>query len=177
MTNAVALARPEPSEHAPNYAKYIELISGNDIVAALAREGEEARSFYSKITEESGDRRYAPGKWTIREVLGHIVDTERIMACRALRFARNDGTPVPGFEQDDYVHNGPYGGVKVADVVDEFSCVRRASLHLFRHLRADDWMRRGMANGKEISVRALAYLMAGHEVHHRGILKERYLCP
>jgi len=110
----------------------------------------------------------------VKEVVGHMSDTERIMTYRALRFARNDQTPIEGFEQDDYIRGGPYAELQLADLIEEFKSVRAATLTFFRNLREGDWTRRGIANKNEISVRALAYTIGGHELHHRHILEEKY---
>jgi hypothetical protein len=124
--------------------------------------------------EQDGDYRYAPGKWSAKEVLGHVCDTERIFAYRALRIARADATPLEGFEQDDYVRNGPFAKLALSDMVEDFIAVRRATLSLLRNLDEAAWSRRGVANKNEVSVRGLAYIIAGHELHHRSILKEKY---
>ena len=143
MSTAPAIAPPDASEYAPYYNTYISLVGGDDILASLDRLGSEAAAFYSRLSDEQADRRYAPGKWSVREVLGHVIDTERIMTYRALRFSRNDRKDLPGFEQEGYVQNGPFGHAPLGDLADEFSCVRRASLFLFKRLDEAAWMRRG----------------------------------
>lgn len=175
MSAAQAIAPPDASEYAPYYNTYISLVGGHDILESLSRLGAEASGLYSGLSEEQGDVRYAPGKWSIREVLGHVIDTERIMTYRALRFSRNDAANLPGFEQEGYVQFGPYAHCKLSDLVDEFTCVRQASLYLFRNLDEAAWMRRGTADQKQITVRSLGYIVAGHELHHRKIVQERYL--
>ena len=127
------------------------------------------------IPSEKGDYRYAPGKWSIKELLGHVIDGERIFAYRALRFGRNDQTALNGFEQDDYVAAGAFDKRELSDLIDEFEEVRRATIHLFRGFDETAWTRRGVASENEVSVRALAYIIAGHELHHMGVLRERYL--
>jgi DinB family protein len=169
------IAPPEASEHDVYYVRYISLVPGSDILRTLAREPAETAALISRFTEEQGDYRYAPEKWSVKEVLGHLIDTERILSYRALRIARHDQTSIEGFEQDDYVRHGGFGNRTLAELSEEFQCIRRASLFLFRNLDAEAWMRRGVANQKEISVRALAYVIAGHELHHRRILRERYM--
>jgi hypothetical protein len=126
-------------------------------------------------TEADGDLRYAPDKWSLKEVLGHINDTERIMAYRALRIARGDATPLAGFEQDDYVRNGPFSDRSLADLIEDYIAVRRATITLFRNLDEAAFARRGVANKNDVTVRALAYIIAGHELHHRRIIEEKYL--
>ena len=171
----LAIAAPENSEHAPYYARYISLVESTDILDTLADQPHETVSLLSRFTEDHGDDRYQPEKWSVKEVLGHVIDTERIFAYRALRIARNDKTPIEGFEQDDYVPYGLFGRRSLNDLIEEFNCVRHASLLLFRNLDADAWSRRGIASENEVSVRAIAYIIAGHELHHRKILKEKYL--
>ena len=173
--NPQAIAPPDASEHAPYYGRYISLVSGNDVLATLEEQPRETLAVLSGLTEEQGDYRYATDKWSVKEVLGHIIDSERIFAYRALRIARNDSKPLQGFEQDDYVRYGGFAACSLADLMDEFACVRRASLFLFQKLTPEAWMRRGIANQNEISVRAIAYVIAGHELHHRNILKDKYL--
>jgi hypothetical protein len=147
--------RPKPGEYAPYYDRYISLIPGNDIVGTLAAQLPKTVALLAARSESD-------------------IDTERIMSYRALRFARNDRTPLAGFEQDDYVRDGPFADLRLADLLEEFKTVRAATLSFFRSLRPTDWTRRGIANKNEISVRALAYIIAGHELHHRHILEERY---
>jgi uncharacterized damage-inducible protein DinB len=126
-------------------------------------------------TEADGDLRYAPGKWSVKEILGHLNDTERIFAYRALRISRGDQTPLAGFEQDDYVRNGPFARHPLEDLIEDYIAVRRATISLFRNLDEAAWTRRGVASENEVTVRALAYMIAGHELHHRRILEEKYL--
>jgi hypothetical protein len=170
-----AIAAPDPSEYAPYYGKYITLVGGLDVVAALEDQPRETLALLSTLSEEHGDYRYAPGKWTIKEMLGHVIDAERVFSYRALRFARNDGTPLASFEQDDYVRSGNFGDCRLADLIEEFVCVRRATVWLFRQLSLEAWMRRGVASGNPVSVRAVAYIIAGHELHHRTVLREKYI--
>jgi len=168
------IARPQAGEYAAYYDRYISLIQGDDILNTLDQQRRQMMLLLSCRDEEEGDFRYAPDKWNAKEVMGHICDTERIFAYRALRIARADATPLEGFEQDDYVRNGPFAQRPMADMVEEFSAVRRATLSLLRNLDEAAWLRRGIANKNEVSVRALAYIIAGHELHHRRILEEKY---
>jgi len=165
---------PDPSEYAPYYGRYISLVPAGDIVATLDRQVGETCGMLSTVTDETGNYRYAPGKWSVKEMLGHVIDCERIFAYRALRIARHDRTPIEGFEQDDYVKNGSFGAHSVPDLLSEFACVRHATVLLFRRLAPEAWERRGIANNNEISVRAIAYIIAGHELHHRRVLEEKY---
>jgi uncharacterized damage-inducible protein DinB len=168
------VARPEPGEYAPYYDRYISLIAGTDILGTLDAQRRQMLLLLSGRDESDGDFRYAPDKWNAKEVLGHVCDTERIFAYRALRIARGDETPMSGFEQDDYVRNGPFANAPMAEIVEDYIAVRRATLTLLRNLEEAAWTRRGTANNNAVSVRALAYTIAGHEVHHRRILEEKY---
>ena len=172
--NRLFITPPETTEYLPYYGKYISLVAGGDILTSLQEQINQTAKIFTAVSEEQGDYRYAPGKWSVKEVLGHLIDTERIMAYRALRIARNDRIPMEGFEQDDYVRHGPFGHCRLPDLVEEYACVRQASVCLFRSLDQGSWLRRGVANKAEITVRALAYIIAGHELHHRKILKEQY---
>jgi len=172
--SAFTIARPQAGEYAPYYDRYISLVQGEDILNALDQQRSQTMLLLCGRDEKDGDFRYAPGKWSAKEVLGHVCDSERVFAYRALRIARADATPLAGFEQDDYVRNGPFAQRPLADLVEEFIAVRRATLSLLRNLDEAAWMRRGVANKNEVTVRALAYIIAGHELHHRGILEEKY---
>lgn len=169
------IAPPDASEYATYYGRYISLVGGHDVVAALEEQPRETLALLSTLSDEQGDYRYAPGKWTIKEMLGHVIDVERVFAYRALRFARNDQTPLASFEQDDYVRAGGFGDCRLADLIEEFVCVRRSSVMLFGKLSPEAWMRRGVASDNPVTVRAIAYIIAGHELHHRRILLDKYL--
>jgi hypothetical protein len=170
----LVIARPQASEYAPYHERYISLIQDNDILTTLDRQRGEMVLLLCGLREADGDFRYAPDKWSAKEVLGHVCDTERIFAYRALRIARGDATPMEGFEQDDYVKNGPFARHAIAEVIEDYIAVRRATISLLRSLEEEGWSRRGIANKNEVTVRAIAYLIAGHEVHHRRILEEKY---
>ena len=167
--------RPEETEYLPYYGKYVSLVPEGDILTILDRQIEGTLALLRAIPEEQGGFRYAPGKWSIKELLGHLIDTERIFSYRALRFARGDETPLPGYEQDDYVRGASFDACPLAGLAEELDSVRRATILLFRHLPNEAWQRRGTANESEASVRALSYIIAGHELHHVGILRDRYL--
>jgi DinB superfamily len=168
------LPRPEPGEYAAYYETYISLVPGDDIAAALETQRVHTMQLFAGRSEREGNFRYAPDKWTVKDVLGHITDSERILVYRALRIARGDRTPIEGFEQDDYVRGAGFNERAIANLVEEYADVRSATLALFRSLSNEAWLRRGTANKNEVSVRALAYMTAGHELHHRQILEERY---
>lgn len=169
-----ATTRPEPGEYAPFYETYISKVKGSDILGILEAQRLQMAQLFAAHSERDGNFRYAPGKWTVKEVLGHVSDAERIFAYRALRIARGDQTPLAGFEQEDYVRGGNFTERTLADLAEEFGLVRAASIALFRSLQKEAWQLRGVASEKEVTVRALAFIVAGHELHHRLILEERY---
>ena len=168
------MKRPEAGEFAEYYGKYIAKVPGTDVLGILESERLQMSRLFAGRSERDGNFRYAPGKWTIKEILGHVTDAERIFAYRALRIARADETPLSGFEQDDYVKNGGFGGRILADLAEEFDTVRGASISLFRSFNDQAWGRRGVASQKEVTVRALGFITAGHQIHHRMILEESY---
>jgi uncharacterized damage-inducible protein DinB len=168
------MKRPEPTEYAEFYAGYVSEVPGSDVLGVLESQRVQMLQLFAARSERDGSFRYAPGKWTVKEVLGHINDAERIFAYRALRIARGDQTPLAAFEQEDFVRNGGFGERTLADLAEEFGLVRTASVALFRSLREDAWPRRGVASQKEVTVRALAFITVGHQIHHRSILEERY---
>jgi hypothetical protein len=161
--------RPEATEYADYYANYIAKVPGSDVLSVLESQRLQMLQLFAGRSERDGSFRYAPGKWSVKEVLGHITDTDR-----ALRVARGDQTPLPGFEQDDFVKNGAFGERSLASLAEEFGMVRSASVALFRTFPEAAWSRRGVASQKEVTVRALAFMVAGHQMHHRIILEERY---
>lgn len=168
------ISRPEPGEYAPYYDRYISLVPGSDILTTLESQRRQMLLLLSGRDDTDADYRYAPDKWSAKEVLGHICDAERIFAYRALRISRGDRTPIEGFEQDDYVTNGPFAKSPLAELIEDYIAVRRATLTLLRDLDEEAWLRRGIANKNEVSVRAIAYTAAGHELHHLRILEEKY---
>jgi len=174
-TRASAAARPEAGEYAPYYEKYIALVPEGDVTATLAQQIGDTLALLGGIAEERANAGYEPGKWSVKEVVGHLIDSERVFAYRALRFARGDLTPLPGFEQDDYVRAANFNAHALRDLAEELAHVRAATLSLLRHLDGEAWLRRGTANDSEVSVRAIAHIIAGHEAHHVGVLRTRYL--
>jgi len=170
----LSIAPPLPDEYASYYAGYISLVQGEDVLRTLDQQRRQTMMLLSGRDEEDGEFRYAPEKWNAKEVLGHVCDSERVFAYRALRISRADATPLAGFEQDDYVKNGPFARHSIAEVIEDYIAVRRATISLLRSLEEAAWWRRGIANKNEVTVRAIAYMIAGHEVHHRRILQEKY---
>lgn len=167
--------RPGADEVPPYAAGYVARVPDGDIVDTLSRQISETMTLLRSIPESMRDHRYAPEKWTIREVVGHMADAERVFAYRAFRFSRADTTPVEGFDENTYVAKAPFTRASLADLTNELEHLRRASIHLFANLDAEAIERRGIANGLEVSVRALAFIIAGHENHHLNTLRTRYL--
>jgi uncharacterized damage-inducible protein DinB len=166
--------KPESNEYAGYYEKYIALVPQADIVGLLESQRLQMAQLLTACSERDGNFHYAPDKWSVKEVIGHLADCERIFTYRALCIARGDATPLPGFEQDDYVRTAGSGRRQLRDLAEEFSGIRNSTISLYRSLDDEAWTRRGSANKNEVSVRALAYITAGHELHHRRILEERY---
>jgi hypothetical protein len=174
-TNATPLERPSPSDFVPYFRQYIDKVPAGDVLAILESQIEETVAALGALSEEKALHRYAPGKWSVKEIVGHLADSERIFAYRALRFARGDATALPGFEQDDYVAPSGADQRSLADLLGEFAAVRRASLCLFRGFDGAAWARRGVASGNEFAVRAFPFIVAGHERHHLAVIRQRYL--
>jgi uncharacterized damage-inducible protein DinB len=173
--SAPAPARPESNEYASYYEKYVSLVPDADLVETLERQGAETLALLRGLSEEQGAHRYEPGKWSVKQLVGHVNDTERIFAYRVLAVGRGDTQPLPGMDQEDYMAGVDFDARTLSDLADEFEAVRSATLHLLRHLSAEAWARRGTASGHEVTARAVAYILAGHGAHHVRILRERYL--
>ncbi len=166
--------RPKADEAAAYYFKYIDLVEGDDVLERLEAQLAPALELFRSFSEEASLRRYAPEKWSPRQLLGHVNDTERLFVFRALWFARGLDAPLPSYEQDPAVIAGKADEVAWARHLEEFQAIRLATLAFFRNLPAEAWSRRGIASGNPFSVRALAYIAAGHTAHHATILRERY---
>ena len=175
MTSVSKATKPDAGEYAPYYERYIGLVPAGDIIETLRGQMTDTLDMLSGLTDEQANHRYSPEKWSIKEVVGHIIDSERVFAYRALRFARNDKTPLAGFEQDDYVVNGNFDDRQLSDLAKEYEHVRAASIDLLGQLSAEAWERRGTANDSEASVRAIAWIIGGHELHHKDVIRKRYL--
>jgi hypothetical protein len=169
------MTKPDATDYAPYYETYVSLIPDDDIVAALDTQKRTMLALLQGVDETLGNHRYEPSKWSVKEVVGHVIDAERAFAFRAFHFGRNHQTPLPAFDQDSVAPVAPFARLTVSEIAQEYKCVRDANLHLFRHFDDAAWSRRGVANQNEITVRALAYVIAGHERHHIQILKSRYL--
>lgn len=169
------MERPQTDEYFEYYDTYVSKVDGNDCMPKLREQSEELRSAVAGLDESKGTYRYDEGKWTIKEVLSHLIDAERIFAYRILRIAREDKTPIEGFEQDGYIENSNANNRTFADLLDEFDLQRRSNLLMLNNISDEASKRMGTASDNPVSVRALAYISAGHVEHHLRILKERYL--
>ncbi len=169
------IPRPKPGEYASYYAPYLAAVPDGDLLRLLEEQGAEMLDLLRAFGEARGSYRYAPGKWSVKEVVGHVTDTERIFSYRVLCFARADATALPGFEQDAYVAAAGFDRRSLADLAEEFADVRKATLKLLTGLDAPALGRAGVASGHPVTVRALAWMIAGHEQHHARMLRERYL--
>ncbi len=171
---AAAIPRPAAAEYDSYYGRYIDKVPEGDLLRTLEDQARETQRLLAGLSDAKALHRYAAGKWSIKEVIGHVADTERVYAYRALRFARADATALPGFDEKAWVPAGSFDARSLADLAGELDAVRRATLALFRGLDAAALSRRGTANDAAVSVRAIAWIIAGHERHHVALLHERY---
>ena len=170
-----ALACPAAGEYDPASSGYVALVPAlDDPVHQLTAQRDRVREVYACVTEERAGYRYAPDKWTVRDVLGHVCDAERILSYRALRVARGDATPLPGFDENTYVPAAVFNRRSVADLLDEWMAVRSATIELVRGMPDEAWTRRGIANNQPVTARGILYVLAGHVEHHLKVLDERY---
>ena len=169
------MTRPQTTEAADYYFMYIDLITSDDIVPAMENQMGEMLQFLSGISEQQSLHAYAPGKWTIREVLNHVNDGERVFAARGFWFARGFTDALPSFDQDVAVQYAHANNTSWADLVEEFKNVRLSTISFFKTLPDEAWDRTGVASDNPVSVRAIAYIIAGHVAHHIGVLREKYL--
>ena len=169
------IRRPDPSEYFEYYDTYIRRVPDRDVLSVLQENLEATLALLGTVPVELEEYRYTPGKWSIREVIGHVIDAERVFAYRALHFARRDPAGLPSMDEGEYARASNAGRRPLQDLADEFEAVRRSSILLFRGLDEEMFVLRGTASGYEFSVRSLPYIIAGHEIHHRSVLVERYL--
>ena len=169
------IGRPQDTEAAPHYFTYIDQVEGDDISAIIERQLDDSLALFHGISEETSQHRYAPDKWSIRQVLNHITDTERAFAFRALWFARGFDAPLPSFDQNTAAAGADADRIYWSAHVEEFRRVRLSTISLFRHLPSEAWMRTGIASDNPFTVRAMAFIVAGHVAHHVAVLRERYL--
>jgi len=172
---ATALQPPTSDEYAPFYEDYVRRVRAENVIEVLPRQIDEIRAALGKLSEVQALHRNEPGEWSIKEVMGHMNDVERVFSYRLLRISRNDSTPLPGFEQDDYVRESNFGNCSLADLVQEFEFLRRANILAIRNLTDESTLRRGTASGSTISARGLIYMLAGHVAHHMESLQTKYL--
>jgi hypothetical protein len=168
------MQRPASDEYASSFQPYIDRVPDGDVLARLERQGVESQALFAAMSEQQGAFAYAPGKWSVKRLLQHIADGERMFAYRALCIARGETTSLPPFDENAYAANDGSDSRRLADVAAELASVRAATLTLFRGFDARAWSRRGIANGKPASVRSLPWIVAGHELHHLAVLRERY---
>lgn len=168
------MPRPADHEYPSTFQRYVALVPESDVVPILERQVALMRSFAASVPRDRESFAYAPGKWSVRQVVGHLVDVERVFGFRAFWFARNDESPLPGFDENRYVERAPFQTTLLADLVEDFATARASNLRMFRGLGAAQWSSSGVANGQTVSVRALAFMMAGHVRHHGRLFGERY---
>jgi hypothetical protein len=173
--STATIARPRADEHIEYYGRYIDRVPEGDLITLLREQVIDTVALLKGVPADREDYSYAPGKWTVKEVVGHMTDTERVMGYRALTFARAPGTALPGFDENAWTPAGNFGTRTLSDLIEEFQVVRAATVQLARTFDADMLVRRGVANGNDVSVRALLYIIAGHERHHVALFRERYL--
>ena len=169
------MQRPAPTEYPDFYAGYVGGVPDGEILTLLRLELDRTSSLLRALTPERASHRYGEGKWSVKEVVGHLIDTERMFGYRAHCFARQDPAPLPGFDQEDYVRSSNAADRPLAELVDELNAVRQSNIALFQSLDDAMWSHRGIGSECEFTVRALAYIVVGHEIHHRSVIEERYL--
>jgi hypothetical protein len=170
-----ARVRPDPAEFDPYYGRYIERVEHANVLEALEEQLDEMLRLLGGLDPEIGEYRYAPGKWTLKQVVCHVLDSERIFGVRALCIARGDSQPLPGFDENAYAEEAGAERRSIRDLAKEFELVRQSTIALYRSLDDQAWQRTGNANGAAVSVRAIAWIVAGHAAHHMRVLRERYL--
>jgi len=168
------ISRPTEGEYDPYFDRYITLVPDGDFLELLGMQTQETRDFFEKLSEETGNYRYAPEKWSVKEVLGHVMDGERVFVYRALCIARGEQQPLPGLDQNAYAANADYDRIPLSKIVQHYTALRVSTFFLFEQFPDSAWERTGISNQKKISVRALAYIIAGHERHHMKVLSQLY---
>lgn len=168
------IPKPGPSDYPAYVSPYIATVPDGAVLDLMEEQTEEIGRFFGRLTPEEADYRYAPDKWSVKEILGHLIDGERVFSYRALRFARNDSTDLPGFDQDTYVAAGRFSDRSMQSLLDEFLPLRRSNTVLFRSFSEEELNRSGTADGRSITVYALAYVLVGHVLHHRNVLRDKY---
>jgi hypothetical protein len=169
------MKRPAPNEYPHFYQNYVDLVKSDDIIRELRKQVMDIQAVIAQIPEEKENFAYAEGKWTIKEIIGHIIDTERVLGYRAMRFARKDKTPLPGYDENKYVENSTFRRQTLYSLGHEFAIVREANLALFKVWDEEALSQMGVANNLDVSVRALLFMIAGHATHHVNVIKTKYL--
>lgn len=172
--STITIPRPAADEHVAYYGQYISKVPDGDLISTLRDQLVDTVKLLGGLSEEQGDYAYAPGKWSVKQVIGHIIDAERIFVYRALRIARHDTTNLPGFDENAFVDNANFPKRTLADLLEELQVVRAATIAFIKNVDPSDLERRGSSNGNPITVRALLYIVAGHERHHAALFRERY---
>ena len=168
------IGHPDPAEYAPYYANYVGNVTEDDVVAALEAQARETAALLARVDDDKAAYRYAPEKWSVKQIVGHVTDAERIFAYRALAVARGDKNSLPGFDENDYVSNADFDRRSMRELAEEYAAARQATLAMFRGFSDEAWQRRGTANNVGVTTRALAHIVLGHERHHLKVLRERY---
>jgi uncharacterized damage-inducible protein DinB len=166
--------RPAPTDYAPAHAEYVALVPEEEIVSAMEQQSSETQKLLSSLDESKAAFRYADDKWSVKEVLGHVIDSERIFAYRILAIARGETASLPGYEENDYVRAAHFDSWRLTDLAEHYALTRRSNIVLLSNLPEEAWDRRGTANGNAVTARALAWIIVGHERHHVSVLRERY---
>jgi hypothetical protein len=167
--------RPSASDYSPAFGNYINLCPEEDVLSAIEQQSSETQKLLACVDEARGAYRYAEGKWSVKEVFGHMTDAERIMGYRAVCIARGETQSLPGFDEQEYARNAGFDAWRIGDLAEAYAVTRRSNIVTLRNLQPEAWDRRGLANNNAITVRALAYVLLGHERHHLAVLRERYL--
>lgn len=168
------MQKPQPGTYPPYYQPYIDRLADSDILDQLEVGLETATRFFQSIDKEKEDYRYAEGKWSVKEVFGHIIDSERVFSYRALCISRGESAALPGYDENQYVANGNFASRSIQSLLDEYTGLRRSGIALFRSLSEEQLLQMGTANGKPVQVAAIIAIIAGHELHHINVLRERY---
>jgi hypothetical protein len=171
----INISKPDLSEHAPHFSKYIDMIGEENVITFLAEQKNDLIKLIKSISEEKGNYKYAPEKWTIKEVIGHIIDSDRVYGFRALYFARGGTSALPGYDQDVWAKEGAYNSLSLDELIADFELAREANISLFKRLSVKDCVKTGIANNNRMSVRAIAYIIGGHTAHHVNVIREMYL--
>ena len=167
--------RPRETDYASFYAGYVSLVPEEDVLAAIEQQSSATQRLLSSLDDARGAYRYQEGKWSVKQVIGHVIDAERVFGYRALCISRGETQPLPGFDEQEYMREANFDDWRIGDLAESYALTRRANIVQFRNLPKEAWDRRGIASNNPVTVRALAYIIVGHERHHLGVLRERYL--